>query len=307
MENHKLYLEFNKINKQELYIQTIDLQLESETDFLLKVNYCLKQENVQLILKNTKEFLKNNNSMYSKNSKIHYVLKDLLNSKNSKIKIQEESSGDSGEIVDLQEIFKKIKTELSDADLLEFKKIKNADLKDVAREIYIQKLLNLDKEISIKEAVRKIQSRIETFKVPQVYFKDVYGLQVVQELEQVARNFASGSLLRKRGFLIHGDSGVGKSALAFAMVNELGCNCIYVDAPRIRSKILGESESNILAVFNQAKACRPCVILVDQVIFLCLDKIDMILPIRGSNESSENTGDRITACFLAGKCSLLKV
>jgi SpoVK/Ycf46/Vps4 family AAA+-type ATPase len=304
MENHELYLEFSKKKKKELY-KTIDLQLETETDFLLKVNYCLTQENVQLILKNTKEYMTNNNSMYSRNSKIYFVLKDLLNSKNSKIIIQEENLEDTG-IINVQEIFEKIKIQVSEADMLEFKKIKNTDLKDVAREIYIQKLLNLENKESIKETVRKMQSRIETFKVPQVYFKDVYGLEVLQELEQVVRNFTSGSLSGKRGFLIHGDSGVGKSALAFAMVNELSCNCIYVDAPRIRSKILGESESNILTVFNQAKACRPCVILVDQVIFLYLDKIDMILPMRGSNESSENTGDRITACFLAGKCILLK-
>lgn len=68
-----------------------------------------------------------------------------------------------------------------------------------------------------------------------------------------------------KGILIHGPSGVGKSALAFALVNEIGLTCIYVDAPKIRSKIVGESESNIISIFNQANSSRPCVILVDQV------------------------------------------
>jgi DNA replication protein DnaC len=136
-------------------------------------------------------------------------------------------------------------------------------LEFVAREIYIALKINRNLDISkiCKMAIGKLKSsHIEKCTIPPINIKDIYGLHA-QELDKIN----SCRDLEKRGILIHGDSGVGKSALAFALINESGMDCIYVDAPRIRSKIVGESEKNIMAVFNQAKACRPCVILVDQV------------------------------------------
>lgn len=74
------------------------------------------------------------------------------------------------------------------------------------------------------------------------------------------------SLPPPKGLLLHGPSGVGKSALAIATINAMGLACVYIDSPSIRSHIVGESEARIEEVFRKARSASPCVLLIDQVL-----------------------------------------
>ncbi|KAI8917717.1 P-loop containing nucleoside triphosphate hydrolase protein [Powellomyces hirtus] len=134
--------------------------------------------------------------------------------------------------------------------------------------------------------------------IPRKNFSDLFGLDDVIQLvlTSVLRPFTNldkytvMGITAPRGVLLHGPAGVGKSVLSYALVQEAGFNCVYVDGPKIRSKVVGESEQNIARIFAQARANAPCILLIDQ--------IDMLVPSRGMDTSSENTGERIVTCFL---------
>ncbi|TPX72857.1 hypothetical protein SpCBS45565_g00049 [Spizellomyces sp. 'palustris'] len=137
-----------------------------------------------------------------------------------------------------------------------------------------------------------------TAQVPKRHFTDLFGLEdvikhvqtsVLRPFKDLARYAALG-INPPRGVLLHGPAGVGKSVLSYALVQEAGFNCIYVDGPKIRSKVVGESEQNITKIFAQARSSAPSILLIDQ--------IDMLVPRRGMDMSSENTGERIVTCFL---------
>ncbi|KAI9102812.1 P-loop containing nucleoside triphosphate hydrolase protein [Phlyctochytrium arcticum] len=138
----------------------------------------------------------------------------------------------------------------------------------------------------------------EAVDIPPKHFSDLFGMNniisrihtaVLSPLRNMTRYAALG-VRNHRGLLIHGVSGVGKSVLSYALVNESGFNCVYVEGAKLRSKVVGESEQNIAKIFAKARASAPSILLIDQ--------IDMIVPRRGLDNSSENTGERIVTCFL---------
>jgi SpoVK/Ycf46/Vps4 family AAA+-type ATPase len=67
-------------------------------------------------------------------------------------------------------------------------------------------------------------------------------------------------------------------------------SCIYVSAPSIRSKLVGESEQTIARLFAQARSSAPCILLLDQ--------LESLVSKRGTNSSSQGSGDRIITTFL---------
>ncbi|KAJ3299961.1 hypothetical protein HK104_005658 [Borealophlyctis nickersoniae] len=135
-------------------------------------------------------------------------------------------------------------------------------------------------------------------KIPERHLNELFGMQdVIERLRSTViepfthfDRYLTFGIDPPRGVLIHGPPGVGKTVLGCALVQETGFNCVYVDGPKIRSKVVGESEANIAKIFAQARDSAPCVLLIDQ--------IDMLVPSRGMDTSSENTGERIVTCFL---------
>jgi SpoVK/Ycf46/Vps4 family AAA+-type ATPase len=135
-------------------------------------------------------------------------------------------------------------------------------------------------------------------KIPRVDFSNVFGLDdSISFLKRAIikpfldpSEFEQRGIHLPRGIVIQGPPGVGKSLLSFALVNELGLSCIYIDGPKIQSKIVGESEAAITKLFAKARENSPCVLLMDQ--------LDTIVPKRGSTSSSENTSERIITTFL---------
>ncbi|KAJ3233042.1 hypothetical protein HDU78_006698 [Chytriomyces hyalinus] len=93
-----------------------------------------------------------------------------------------------------------------------------------------------------------------------------------------------------RGVLICGPPGVGKTQFGMAIAQQIGFNQVIVNGSEVRSKIVGESEENIRRIFADARRKSPCVLFIDQ--------LDALTPIRGSDGTSENSGNRIVTSFL---------
>ena len=66
-----------------------------------------------------------------------------------------------------------------------------------------------------------------------------------------------------KGFIFHGDVGVGKTTLAKAIAHDLGSILIFVDGSDIARPLYGESESQIANVFRVATKFRHSIILID--------------------------------------------
>ncbi|KAI8892694.1 P-loop containing nucleoside triphosphate hydrolase protein [Globomyces pollinis-pini] len=136
-------------------------------------------------------------------------------------------------------------------------------------------------------------------KIPAVSFNDLYGLtDIIHQVKKLIINpfcaisdYETLGVSPPKGVLIHGPSGVGKTALACAIVKESGMACIYVDSPSIRSKIVGQSEKLIARLFSQARSAAPCILLMDQ--------FDMMVSKRdGTSQTSQGSSNRIVTSFL---------
>ncbi|OBZ87913.1 hypothetical protein A0J61_04039 [Choanephora cucurbitarum] len=142
-------------------------------------------------------------------------------------------------------------------------------------------------------------------KIPDILFSDIFGMDdIIQEIKtsviqpfQHPEKYIELGISPPKGILIHGPTGVGKTMLGSALASEAGVNFMLIESSQIRSKVVGESEKGIAKLFAQARANSPCILFIDQ--------IDMLLPKRGTSQSSENTSDRIVTGFLTEMDGLL--
>lgn len=75
-----------------------------------------------------------------------------------------------------------------------------------------------------------------------------------------------------RGFLLHGPPGCGKTLLAHAVAGELNVPLLKVAGPEIVAGISGESEARIRELFEQALAIAPCVIFLDEIDVVAINR-----------------------------------
>merc|ERR1712178_194960 len=68
-----------------------------------------------------------------------------------------------------------------------------------------------------------------------------------------------------RGVLLHGPPGSGKTLIARAVANETGSFFFLINGPEIRSKMAGESESNLRKAFEEAEKNAPAIIFIDEL------------------------------------------
>jgi len=130
--------------------------------------------------------------------------------------------------------------------------------------------------------------------IPNVKWADVGGLedvkQNVQEMvmnpTQHADKYAKYGLNPSKGVLFYGPPGCGKTLIAKAMANECSSNFISVKGPELLTKWFGESEGNVRAIFDKARAAAPCIIFFDE--------LDSIAQQRGNSQGDAGgAGDRI--------------
>lgn len=72
-----------------------------------------------------------------------------------------------------------------------------------------------------------------------------------------------------KGILIHGPMGTGKSTLIEALAELFTNNVVQIQCSKIFSKVLGETEKELLSCFDRAKQLTPSIILIDDIDILC--------------------------------------
>lgn len=71
--------------------------------------------------------------------------------------------------------------------------------------------------------------------------------------------------VRRNGILLHGPRGTGKTLLAEAVAGEFKLTFLAVPAASLLDKFVGTTEENIRRAFEEAKACRPVVLFLDEI------------------------------------------
>ncbi|KAM0057832.1 putative vesicle-fusing ATPase [Helianthus debilis subsp. tardiflorus] len=89
-----------------------------------------------------------------------------------------------------------------------------------------------------------------------------------------------------KGVLFYGPPWCGKTLLAKAIANECQANFISIKGPELLTMWFGESEANVLEIFDNARGSAPCV--------LFFDELDSIATQRGSSRGdARDAADRV--------------
>lgn len=167
-----------------------------------------------------------------------------------------------------------------------------------AHETAMNKKLQL-KPIDLLIDIKKKKKQADIFKGGKVSWDDIGGLEHVKtEIINVIQLpllrpelFPPGAPMR-RGILLFGPPGTGKTMLAKAVASECNISFISIKGPELLDPYIGESEKNIRDVFQKALLSAPCV--------LFFDELDSIATRRGSSGSGGSGGvmDRIVSQLL---------
>merc|ERR1711912_49132 len=69
----------------------------------------------------------------------------------------------------------------------------------------------------------------------------------------------------KKGVLLYGPPGSGKTLIVRAVANETGAFFFLINGPEIMSKMAGEAESNLRKAFEEAEKNAPAIIFIDEI------------------------------------------
>ncbi len=133
--------------------------------------------------------------------------------------------------------------------------------------------------------------------VPNVKWNDIGGLiETKEELREVVEwplkypdKFKKIGITPKKGVLLYGVAGTGKTMLAEAIASESQVNFIPVKGPEILSKWVGESEKGIRKIFARARTASPSIIYFDE--------IEALIPKRTGSDATGVT-DRVISQML---------
>lgn len=89
---------------------------------------------------------------------------------------------------------------------------------------------------------------------------------------------------------MHGPPGCGKTLIARAIANELGCFYLKIDGPEIITGVMGEAEQRLKTMWEQAAENAPAIIVIDE--------IDAIAPNRDKVAPSDQGSRAIVAQLL---------
>lgn len=122
------------------------------------------------------------------------------------------------------------------------------------------------------------------FERPALSFADVGGMEAVKEeirmkiilpLQQPELFKAYGKKAGG-GILLYGPPGCGKTFLARATAGEVKAGFLAIGINDVLDMWIGQSEKNLHALFEQARAHRPCVLFFDEVDALGANRTDLL-------------------------------
>ena len=102
----------------------------------------------------------------------------------------------------------------------------------------------------------------------QIRMKIIYPLEHQEMFKQYGKKIGGG-------ILMYGPPGCGKTYLARATAGEIKANFLSIGINDILGMWMGESESNLHEVFEQARRNTPCVLFFDEVDALAASRSDM--------------------------------
>jgi cell division protease FtsH len=109
-------------------------------------------------------------------------------------------------------------------------------------------------------------------KSQKILFSDIYGMdevkkdlgEIIEYLKDPSKFNALGARLR-RGVLLYGPSGTGKTMLAKAVANEANVNFLYQSATEFLEVYVGVGPKRVRDLFAKARAASPCIIFIDEL------------------------------------------
>eukprot|EP00931_Biecheleriopsis_adriatica_P004981 TRINITY_DN106561_c0_g1_i1.p1 TRINITY_DN106561_c0_g1~~TRINITY_DN106561_c0_g1_i1.p1 ORF type:complete len:571 (-),score=122.20 TRINITY_DN106561_c0_g1_i1:25-1656(-) len=107
---------------------------------------------------------------------------------------------------------------------------------------------------------------------PAVTFDDVAGMETTkEELQEVIsylrnpESFYALGARPPRGILLAGPSGTGKTLMARAVAGEAGVPFLYASSASFVEIFVGQGAQRIRQFFEQARACAPCIVFLDEL------------------------------------------
>lgn len=117
-----------------------------------------------------------------------------------------------------------------------------------------------------KELIERMsEGTLSLIDTTSITLDDLAGMSVVKKIvRKLSNQLASGNKSAPRAILFAGPPGTGKTTLASAMANECGYNCVEL-SDSIKSKYVGESESNFNKALNVVVEYSPVFLVVDEI------------------------------------------
>lgn len=141
------------------------------------------------------------------------------------------------------------------------------------------KLQQSDFEIAIKRITEE-----------KVYLKDVIlDEKIKQEIVEMIDSFINSedSSEYKKGLLLTGPPGTGKTELVKALANEKNCHFMAPKLSDLKGEYVGQSSGKIKRIFDEARANAPTIMFIDEA--------DTVFPKRdgGTNSGDSYTNDMV--------------
>eukprot|EP01064_Diplonema_japonicum_P025977 TRINITY_DN37404_c0_g1_i1.p1 TRINITY_DN37404_c0_g1~~TRINITY_DN37404_c0_g1_i1.p1 ORF type:complete len:661 (+),score=168.36 TRINITY_DN37404_c0_g1_i1:61-2043(+) len=149
----------------------------------------------------------------------------------------------------------------------------------------------------ILQGIRNEILDVSTLQERGITFDDVHGLEEAKKtldrsviLPRKNPKLFQGLRKPAKGLLLFGPPGNGKTMLAKAVAAQCGLTFFNISASVLTSKMVGDGEKNVKALFACARALAPS--------FVFLDEIDSLLTTRGGGGNEHEASRRLKTEFL---------
>jgi len=141
------------------------------------------------------------------------------------------------------------------------------------------KVLRVHPSVSVvgSETVIKVEQKEEPKKVVyDVLFEDVVGQEMAKRKVRIVERFLREperfGAWAPRNILFYGVSGTGKTMIARALATEAKVPMLPVKATSLIGEFVGEGARQIHSLFERAEQMAPCIIFIDELDAIALDR-----------------------------------